>query len=186
MDGWGSSNDDRNRLAEVERQLAELRAEVQELRREIRRLGGGGARERPGGEMQQGAPGDVPQIVLTVLVSAERPSQSEQVSPAPSGLAGELPGVRITDVPLRSTVVVHAPAERLRGWDSGMPAPAPLQEQADRVLDGVRERLAERATETGLNPVWDAATTRWYVTDSEGSNTSRECSAIWTTGATRR
>jgi hypothetical protein len=173
MDGRSSSNDDRDRLAEMERQLAELRAEVEELRREIQRLGDG-TRERPSGEMQQGPAGDVPEIVLTVLVSAKRPSQGGQVSPALSGSAGELPGVRLTDMPLRSTVVVHAPAERLRGWDSHMPAPAPLQEQAERLLDGIRERLAERATETGLNPVWDAATARWYVTDFGGFERAAE------------
>jgi hypothetical protein len=173
MDGRSSSNDDRNRLAEMERQLAELRAEVEELRREIQRLGDG-TRQRPSGGMQQGPASDVPEIVLTVLVSGKRPSQGGQVSPALSGSAGELPGVRITDMPLRSTVVVHAPADRLRGWDSNMPAPAPLQEQAHRLLDGIRERLAERATETGLNPVWDAATTRWYVTDFGGFERAAE------------
>jgi len=40
MDGRGSSNDNQDPLAEVERQLAELRAEVQGLRREIRQRGG--------------------------------------------------------------------------------------------------------------------------------------------------
>ena len=167
MDGRDSRNDDRNRLAEVERQLAELRAEVEELRREIQRLSDG-TRARPSDEIQQGSAGDVPEIVLTVLVSAERPSQGGQVSPALSGLAEKLPRVPSIDMPLRSTVVVHAPSGRLRGWESDMPAPAPLKEQADRLLDGIRERLATRATETGLNPVWDAATTEWYVTDFGG------------------
>ena len=168
-----NEDDDQNRLAQVERQLSELRGEVQELRRELRRLGGG-AREQSAGEMQQGPAGDVPEIVLTVLVSAECPSQSEQAPLAMSGLTGELPGVRATDVLLRSTVVVHAPAERLREWDSGVRARAPLQEHADRLLNEVGERLAQQAAQTGLNPVWDTETTRWHVTDFGGFERAAE------------
>jgi periplasmic divalent cation tolerance protein len=110
----------------------------------------------------------VPEMVLTVFVSVQRPPQCEQVPQAPLDVPGKVPGGRITDMALESTVVVHAPADRLRGWENGMTAPAPLREQADRLLNEIGERLAGQATETGVNPVWDVTTTRWHVTDFGG------------------
>ena len=149
MDGaGGGTNDDQNRLAEVERQLAELWAEVQRLGRDVRRLSGGKG-ELPDGGSRWGA-GAQPEVVLTVFVSVER----------------QVPGGPVTVVPLKSTVVVHAPAELCRRWETGMPAP--LRQQADSLLDGVRERLAGQLAEFAIDPMWGPATARWCVTDIGG------------------
>jgi hypothetical protein len=71
MDGaGGGTNEDRNRLAEVERQLAELRAEVQRLGRDVLRLSGGTG-GLPDRGPQRGAAAQ-PEVVLTVFVSVGR------------------------------------------------------------------------------------------------------------------
>ena len=111
MDGaGGGTNEDRNRLAEVERQLAELRAEVQRLGRDVLRLSGGTG-GLPDRGPQRGAAAQ-PEVVLTVFVSVGRQR--------PPRLRG-VPGGPVTVAPLKSTVVVHAPAELRRGWETGMP-----------------------------------------------------------------
>ena len=158
MDGaGGGTNDDQNRLAEVERQLAELRAEVQRLGRDVGRLSGGTS-ELPDGGSRWGAAAQ-PEVVLTVFVSVKR-----QIPPLVRGV----PGGRVTVVPLKSTVVVHAPAELCRRWEPGMLMPAPLRQQANSLLDGVRERLAGQLAGFAMDPMWDLATADWYVTDIGG------------------
>jgi hypothetical protein len=164
-DGGSGTNDDRNRLAEVERQLAELRAEVEQLREDVRRLSGGTG-EMPDRGPQRSADAQ-PNVVLTAFVSvAGRPRRAE----SGSGIV----------VPLKSTVVVTAPAELWREWETGVPPPGPLGDLACRLLDevqegvlegvrkGVPEWLAERFAQIAIDPVWEPASRDWHVTDIGG------------------
>jgi hypothetical protein len=177
------------RLTRVEEQLAELQAEVAELKRILSRSGykqgDNSSDDTLCAEVADSGPAAVSdglavspayaQVRLTIFVADT--SQHDRHSAQDSPLGD--PVSEVARAQVSPVVLVQAPDE-LRSWV--VARPEPLRERIESLLEGVQERLSQRAAEWLVDAVWEPATVDWHVTDFggfDGLSASFEAADSW-------
>ena len=175
MDDGCSSPACQARLTRVKEQLAELHAEVAELKRILSRsaweqdtsssddtLCAGVADSSPAavsdGPAVRPAYAEV-RLTMFLAATSQHDPHSIQGSPLGDGVSG------VADAQVSPDVFVQAPHE-LRNWVVAQAGP--LREHVESLLEGVQERLSQRAADLLVDVVWEPATVSWHVTDFGG------------------